>query len=464
MEFDAEDALTLSLHSNRPGYYPNVAAYEKHFPGGEKVLALNDAHAVACLPLVSSAGHVIGAIGYTFRTEQVFDEQQRSLLETVADVAAQSLDRAQLYERERDVASALQMALLPSALPELDGVITEARYVAGGAGVSVGGDWYDVLRFNDGRVGLLIGDAAGRGVEAATLMGKVRHAAAAVAMDHQSPATVLARVNEYLHTISLRRDMVTCCYIVLDRDRGTLRYSSAGHPPPVIVEDDGVPQFLNGARGVPLGVIPTAVYAEATYQLRSAATVVLYTDGLIERRGETIDVGLARLLDTVRGNDLDVRHLCDHLSGTLLTKSSDDDVALLATRVCSIPGTNRLDLELPADSRRLHELRTRVGRWLADAGVEPALIPEVVIALNEAASNSMVHAYAGSRHRGHVRVSLALVNSTLTATVADEGSWREPGAGHDGRGIEMMQALMGDVRVERGEHGTRVQLTRVITS
>ncbi|HVJ98229.1 MAG TPA: SpoIIE family protein phosphatase, partial [Acidimicrobiia bacterium] len=461
---DANDALTTVLRTGRPHYSSTAQAYDAAYPGSAPLLELNHARAVACLPLLDSDGQVLGAIGYTFRSEQDFTDDQRVLLETVADVAAQSLDRARLYERERDVAGALQLALLPAALPELDNVLTEARYIAGGQGVSVGGDWYDVLRFIDGRVGLLIGDAAGRGVEAATLMGKVRHAAAALAMDHESPAVVLARVNEFLHTISTRRDMVTCCYVVLDNDRGVLRYASAGHPPPVVVEDGHEPRFLDGGRGVPLGVIPTAAYSEATYSLSAPASIVLYTDGLIERRGETIDVGLERLIKAAGGHRGDIASLCNLLTTTLLAPGCEDDVALLVTRVCAVPTRDRLDLELPADSRRLQELRTRVTRWLTDAGVPPALIPEVVIALNEAASNSMVHAYAGAARRGHVRVSLALADSSLTATVSDEGNWRDKGPSHDGRGLEMMHALMNAVEVERDANGTRVTLTREMSA
>jgi anti-sigma regulatory factor (Ser/Thr protein kinase) len=345
-------------------------------------------------------------------------------------------------------------------LPELDDVTTEARYVAGGAGVSVGGDWYDVLRFTDGRVGLLIGDAAGRGVEAATLMGKARHAAAALATERSSPAAVLSRVNEYLHNISSRRTMLTCCYIVLDRDRGVLRYSSAGHPPPLVIDGESEPHFLTGGRGVPLGVVPAAAYTDAEYQLRGPATIVLYTDGLVERRGETIDVGLERLRDAVRGHGVDVKKLCDHLTRTLLSEGCDDDVALLAARVQSLASAHSLDVELPADSRRLHELRTRVARWLEGAGIATDVVPDIVIAVNEAASNSMVHAYASAQDRGHVRVSLTIDEHEFTAIVFDDGRWRERDAHHDGRGLELMAALMTDVRVEHTDAGTRVHLTR----
>ena len=358
-----DTASIEALQNGRSGYYPDLLAYRRRFVGGEIALIAHGVEAVAAIPLRGSDGHVFGSIGFSFDVPQPFDQDQIGFLETVADIAGQSLDRARLYERERDVARALQMALLPAALPELDDVTTEARYVAGGAGVSVGGDWYDVLRFTDGRVGLLIGDAAGRGVEAAALMGKVRHAAAALAMERTSPAAVLSRVNEYLHNISSHRTMLTCCYVVLDRDRGVFRYSSAGHPPPVVVEGDGERHFLTGGRGVPLGVVPAAVYADAEYQLSGPATIVLYTDGLVERRGETIDVGLERLLDAVRGHGMDVKRLCDHLTATLLADGSDDDVALLAARVQSLASPDRLHLELPVDSRRLHA--AHAGRALA---------------------------------------------------------------------------------------------------
>ncbi len=459
-----DTASLEALHNGRSGYYPDLPSYRKRFGDGELALIAHGVEAVAAIPLRGSDGQVFGSIGFSFHIAQLFDEEQVGFLETVADIAGQSLDRARLYEREHDVARALQMALLPAALPELDDVTTEARYVAGGAGVSVGGDWYDVLRFADGRVGLLIGDAAGRGVEAAALMGKVRHAAAALAMDRASPAAVLARVNEYLHNISSRRTMLTCCYIVLDRDRGVLRYSSAGHPPPLIVDGNDEPHFLTGGRGVPLGVVPAAAYADAEYQMLGPATIVLYTDGLIERRGETIDVGLERLRDAVRGHGVDAKKLCDHLTGTLLSETSDDDVALLAARVQSLASAQRLDIELPADSRRLHELRTRVARWLADSGVAADVIPDIVIALNEAASNSVLHAYASTPERGHVRVSLTIDDDAVTAVVFDEGQWRERRDRHDGRGLELMGALMTDVQVEPTGGGTAVRLTRRLRS
>ena len=158
------DTATLeALQSGRSSYYGHLGASRKRFGDRELGPIAHAVQAMAAIPLRGSDGQVFGSIGFAFHAPQALDREQVGFLETIADIAGQSLDRARLYERERDVARALQLALLPTALPELDGVTTEARYVAGGAGVSVGGDWYDVLRFTDGRVGLLIGDAAGRG-------------------------------------------------------------------------------------------------------------------------------------------------------------------------------------------------------------------------------------------------------------------------------------------------------------
>ncbi|HYL52580.1 MAG TPA: SpoIIE family protein phosphatase, partial [Acidimicrobiia bacterium] len=455
------DSATLdALRTGRSSYYADRSAYGKRFGDAEPAPIARDIEAVAAIPLRGSGRQVFGSIGFGFSAAQPLDQEQVGFLETVADIAGQSLDRARMYERERDVAHALQLALLPAALPELDHVSTEARYLAGGAGVSVGGDWYDVLRFTDGRVGLLIGDAAGRGVEAATLMGKARHVAAALAMERASPGVVLSRVNEYLHNLSSRRTMLTCCYVVLDRDRGTLRYSSAGHPPPLLIEGETEGQFLSGGRGVPLGVVPAAAYDDAEYQLSGPATIVLYTDGLVERRGETIDVGLERLRTAVRGHGVDVKELCDHLTHTLLSDGCDDDVALLAARVQALPSARRLDIDLPADARRLHELRTRVARWLEDADVATDVLSDVVIALNEAASNSMLHAYSSVQGRGHVRVSLTIEDRKIVAAVLDDGHWLDRRDEHDGRGLDLISALMTDVRLDHTPAGTRVRLTR----
>jgi serine phosphatase RsbU (regulator of sigma subunit)/anti-sigma regulatory factor (Ser/Thr protein kinase) len=458
------------LQENRAYYFNDREAFVAAFPKLAGDLDTVGMRAVATLPLLDSGGDAIGAIAFAFANPQPFDDEQQSLLQTAADVTAQSLDRARLYERERDVARTLQLALLPAALPSLEDVRIEARYVAGGGDVSVGGDWYDVLRFADGRIGLFIGDAAGRGVEAATFMGKVRHAAAALAMEYESPAVVLRHVNDYLHSMSSRRSMLTCCYIVVDGERRTLRYASAGHPPPLLRVTDDNMTFLDRSRGVPLGVVAGAEYEDAEHVLTAPSTLVLYTDGLVERRGESIDAGLARLRETLRAFDGEVERLCDHLTASLIGEHSEDDVALLVAQMAPHVAPARLNIEVVADIARLADLRHRVARWLADIGVDQHIADDVLVAVNEAVSNSMLHAYNGNRAEGTaragnevVRVAMELDDDALSAVVIDCGSWRGRPEHHDGRGLQLMRALMSDVSVERAAGGTSIRMTRALS-
>jgi PAS domain S-box-containing protein len=453
--------ITETLREGRARYFGDRDAFVAAFPNLTRDIARAGMRAVATLPLLSSDGTTIGGMAFAFAAPQPFDAVQRLRLQTVVDIAAQSLDRARLYERERDVARTLQLALLPAALPVFDNVAIEARYIAGGVDIAVGGDWYDVLRFDDGRIGLVIGDAAGRGVAAATFMGKARHAAAALAIEHSSPAEVLRRVNEYLCTVSSRRSMATCCYLVLDPDTGMLRFASAGHLPPVVSSPTGT-RFLEGARSVPLGVVPDAAYIESEVKLEDASTLLLYTDGLIERRGESIDVGLERLRETVANIGLDPKDLCRRLADELLHEESDDDVALLIARLTPTSADSRLRIRLRADAAHLADLRRRVGDWLGRSGLDDSTVGEVVLAVNEAATNSALHAYGSSEAPGDVEVVLALEPDELVATVVDDGQWRSRPASHEGLGLTLMHLVMANVAVERSDRGTLVRMRRAL--
>jgi PAS domain S-box-containing protein len=453
--------ITETLREGRARYFGDRDAFVAAYPNLARDILRTGMNAVATLPLSSSDGTTIGGMALAFAAPQPFDAIQRLRLQTVVDIAAQSLDRARLYERERDVARTLQVALLPAALPVIDNVAIEARYFAGGADVAVGGDWYDVLRFGDGRIGLVIGDAAGRGVDAATFMGKARHAAAALAIEHRSPAEVLRRVNQYLCTVSSRRSMATCCYVVLDPEAGRLRFASAGHLPPV-VSSAVETRFLEGARSVPLGVVPDATYIESEVTLDEPSTLLLYTDGLIERRGEAIDVGLDRLRATVAGLGSDPNDLCRGLAEALLPSGCDDDVALLAASFTPSASASKLRIRLPADAEHLADMRRRVGDWLGRSGLDDSTVGEIVLAVNEAATNSALHAYARSDAPGDVEIALALESDELVATVVDRGQWQSRPPSHDGLGLMLIELVMADVAVERSDRGTLVRMRRAL--
>jgi anti-sigma regulatory factor (Ser/Thr protein kinase) len=262
-------------------------------------------------------------------------------------------------------------------------------------------------------------------------------------------------------------EMATLLYLVYDPTTRQLRYTNAGHPP-ALVFDATRSTFLRRALGPPIGVTADPTYVEATYQLPPGATVLLYTDGLVERRGKSIWQGLARLrseveptaaphdVDAQDSTDLDA--LCDRLLSTLLDQHHvPDDVALVAMRPQSSIG-GPLHINLPAEARMLAHMRVAVRRWLHELDVAAPDVNDVLVACSEACSNVVQHAY-GTRP-GDMEVSASLDDGTLVLVVRDTGQWR-PAAGRGGGwGLQLMRALMDSVEVEQSAGGTEVKMRR----
>ena len=254
-------------------------------------------------------------------------------VETTDEVQARKgLERR--LEQERDVAQTLQRALLPERLPEIAGLQFAVRYQPGASELMVGGDFYEVLELDDDhRAGLVVGDIAGRGVRAAAVMGQLRAAVRAyVAEVPMDPAAVVARTAEFFWRFE-PGEMATLAYAVADpRDR-TLEVAIAGHLPALVLEPGKPPCFAAASEAPPLGAMALNQRSERLGPLAAGTTVVLYTDGLIERRGESIDDGLERLRAAAAGHETDpLGPLCDHLVAATGDSSREDDVALLAVR------------------------------------------------------------------------------------------------------------------------------------
>ena len=194
----------------------------------------------------------------------------------------------------------------------------------------MGGDWYDVLPLAGGRVALAVGDVVGRGVRAAAVMGQLRSALRACAMYGGAPGEVVAQLNAIEHT-HLRPQLATLIFAVHDRARGLILYTAAGHLPPLVRRAGGEVETLPVGQGMPLGVEPAADYATAVAALEPGDLVVLYTDGLVERRTGTLDGGLDRLRAALAAGPAQLPALCDHLIAAC-APSGEDDVALLAYR------------------------------------------------------------------------------------------------------------------------------------
>jgi PAS domain S-box-containing protein len=380
-------------------------------------------------------------------------EMSLSPLETESGVLVSSSIR-DITERKR--ADVLQRSFVPERLPELPGLHVTARFEPGGTGVDVGGDWYDVLELDGGKVGIAIGDVAGRGIQAAALMSQLRNALRAYALEQHPPAAAL----EHLNRLAWRREgivMATLIYLVLDPGSGVMRMSSAGHLPPLQAKRDGETVYLNEGRSLPLGVARDTPYVEAEYVLEPGATLLLYTDGLIEKRSTPIDDGLEQLARAVSarpGDDLEA--LCDQLMASV--SGSQDDVALLALR--SVPlAPERMELRLPAEPLELGSVRRALRRWLAECEATEAESYDIVLACNEACANAIEHAYGPGD--ASVQVDAAFSGDEVAITVRDSGRWRDARGTNRGRGLGLIETLMDSVNiVTTPGSGTEVSMTR----
>src|SRR4051812_33504365 len=370
----------------------------------------------------------------------------------------QSRERAQRAEelalREHLIAQTLQHSLLPARLPELGVLELAARYLPGGPGVEVGGDWYDVIELPTGEVALVMGDVVGRGIKAAALVGKLRNALRAYVLEGHDPGDAIERLNVLLDRDAM--EMATLVYLVYQPERGTVQWVNAGHPAPLVRRADGSREFWEDGRHVPLGVLPSVGYRAATGTLEPGSTVLLYTDGLIERPGVPLMVTLDRLraATTVNGS---ADALCDATLASMLSEDdpADDDIALLPAYVAR-HAEGPLCLELSARPAALREVRRRLERWLAAGEVAPAVAERVVLCANEATANAVQHAYG--IEDALVWLDARCEKGTLDLRVRDEGHWREPQEGRGGRGLSLMRSFADDVDVVHNGAGTTVTL------
>jgi PAS domain S-box-containing protein len=426
--------------------------------GLDPMLAAAGPRALMASPLTVK-GRMAGVVEIGTRKERRFTPEEESLLVLMADRAGLAIEHARAYEREVDTVEMLQRSLLPEKLPVLPGMTLAARYEPGGSGVNVGGDWYDAIPLDDGRVGLAMGDVVGHGLEAASLMGQLRHAARAYALEGHSPPAVLDRLDRLVRSLP-GAQMATLLYLVVDSDLRTVRFASAGHVPPLVVSPDGQARFLEGAPNPPLGVFDSAGHEELTATLEQGSTIVLYTDGLVEQRGVSIDAGLEALRQAAC-DPADPVELCDHLVDSMLSiHPPHDDIAVLALQ--ALPArAEPLHLVVPTDPTRLRDVRRHLAGWLRRSGASEEDVEIAQMACHEACSNAIEHGYAFGE--GSFTIDAHLENGKVVLEVSDSGTWidrPEGGLPHRGRGIALMKALMDAVQLSHDGAGTRVRMER----
>jgi PAS domain S-box-containing protein len=416
--------------------------------------AMRSMNSVIAVPLMAG-GDVTGVILVGVGAPRTFDDDALLLLGLAADRVALALSHAIVFEREHNIAETLQRSLLPERLPTLPGLEVAARYLPAASEAEVGGDWYDVIPLDSSRVGLVMGDVAGKGLSAASMVGRLRSALRAYAMEGHEPAEVVTRLNQLLWSEVEDTEMATLVYVVVDPAEATVRWINAGHPPPLVLGGDQ-PEFLEGGRSVPLGVMPFPAYEEATAPLPGGRVLLLYTDGLVERPGEILDAGFQRLADAVADSECGADALCNHVLAQMVPHGAmADDVALLSLFAPEL--SDEFTLELPPDADQLASMRALLRRWLHHAESTDSDTAEILMATGEAAANAIEHANTGG---APFRVAGVVEDGQVEIVVSDRGAWRPERDNGRGRGLTLMRELMDRVDVEQAPEGTTVRMRK----
>ncbi len=407
------------------------------------------------MPL-QARGRVFGAFSLGNDRGRPLNPDDTLLAEELAARAGTAIDNARLFADRTYVAQTLQRSLLPLKLPEFDRLALAARYLPGTPDVAAGGDWYDVLALDEHRVAIVVGDVVGRGAAAAAVMGQLRTALATALLHGDSAAAALEHLDRMAERVPGALAS-TAAVMILDLVTGDLCWARAGHPPPLLVEPENIRYLTDGA-GAPLGISGRPLYAEAATRIEPGACLLLYTDGLIERRGQVIDEGLDHLAATAEA-------LCSQppttlLDGLLARALPDagpaDDIALIAAHYLPAP----LHQRLPADPGQLPGLRSAVHVWTRAAALPAVLGEDLQITLGEATANAVEHAYASTGEPGEFTYRLTRRgNGAIDVEVRDFGRWRPEPANnsHRGRGLAMIREIATDVVVDPSATGTQVR-------
>ncbi|MFE7284219.1 SpoIIE family protein phosphatase [Streptomyces noursei] len=445
-----DDTLPLSeaVRSRRPSFLSTRGELIARYPRLRPYVDVLPTGSAAFLPLVAQ-DTVLGALGLFNHEPAVQSAEARNLALALAGVVAQSLQRATLFDQEREFATGLQAAMLPRRLPPIAGGEVTVRYHPASVGRDVGGDWYDVIQLPQGRTGLVVGDVQGHDTHAAAVMGQLRIALRAYASEGHPPETVLVRASRFLAELETER-FATCTYVQADLESGALHLARAGHLGPLICNSSRHIDWPEVRGGLPLG-LATAFgqdhFPETQLFLEPGSTLLLCTDGLVEQPGQDISAGIDALSAAVRSGPAALDALADRLSNHLWAEpGSDDDMALLLLHRSAIPGeaaTPRLRLHVhQADPAGTAEVRSALRRTL-DQWRAGAVTHDVEVAASELIANALTHTESGAL------VSVELLPGAprrIRLEVEDRSSqWprrRRPGeTATSGRGLLLVEAL-----------------------
>jgi PAS domain S-box-containing protein len=425
-----------------------------------------DAPALTVQPVSSSGGSeksrgivvsLSDAAGVTVWLEhdgpREFGADDRLLLTALVGHLSVAIQHVKQFESSREASLTLQRAMLPSTRP-LPGFAV--RYEPAVRPLEIGGDWYDVLPVGEHRIGIIVGDCVGRGLAAAAVMGQLRSSARALFLTGAEPRRLLEELDVVAALIP-DAYCATAFVAILDTRTGVLQYSSAGHMPALLASPHSPPEMLTDAESVPLVVRGETARPQAQRMVAPQGTLILFTDGLVERRDTPIDDGLVHVAEVLNETlGLPAESVADTVLRELAPPDGyDDDVAIVVYRGPDAP----FRIARPAVAERLSEVRHRLSDWLRGAAVPVELASDIVLAVNEAVTNSVEHAYVGSS-AGAMAVDARVVDSGIRVRVVDGGKWKTPSGDTRlrGRGLPMMDAVSESVFVQRAPTGTTVEL------
>jgi PAS domain S-box-containing protein len=394
------------------------------------------------------------ALWLELRVPRRISGEDRLLVTVLVGHLGLAIQHVRQFEAARETSLTLQHAMLaPTKLPAGFAV----RYEPAVTPLEIGGDWYDVLPVGDDRIGIIVGDCVGRGLSAAAVMGQLRASARALLLTGAEPAMLLEELDAVAELIP-DAFCTTVFLAILDTESGEFSYSCAGHLPAVLAAP-GVPHTLiSGARSVPLAVQRKASRPQDSMTLPPGSTLMLYTDGLVERRDVALDDGIAHLGQTVaRALNLTVDDVADTVLSELAPPAGyDDDIAIVVYRRPYPP----LTIHRTINADQLGELRHQLSGWLRGAGVTEERVADIVLAVNEAVANSIEHGYRG-RKLGKVRVNGANDGARVDLKITDKGKWRPAAAdpGVRGRGLLLIRAVSDWLELDCTPKGTTVSMS-----
>jgi PAS domain S-box-containing protein len=423
------------------------------------VKALADAEGCATTQTVSAgmmtvlSGAEDTALWLEYPAPRATSDEDRVLVAALIGHLSLAMQHVRQFETAREASSTLQRAMMPTTKPPVGFAV---RYEPAASPLEIGGDWYDVLAIGDDKIGVIVGDCVGSGLAAAAVMGQLRSSARVLLINGAAPARLLEELDSAAALIP-GAYCTTVFVCTIDTVTGEMTYSSAGHIPALFAVAGAAPHMLTDATSVPLAVQKADARPEASKILLPRSTLMLYTDGLVERRDDLIDNGIERAGQVLA--DM-IEFPAEAVADTVLDRMApadgfDDDVAIVVYRRPPAP----LQIEVLATPDQLSDIRAQLGNWLRATGIPDDLAGDIVLVVNEACTNSIEHGYR-NRTPGRMVVHVQAKGRGISIRITDFGSWKLPDANPRvrGRGVPLMRAVSGDVTLDGTSTGTTVTM------